>query len=53
MDKSLIDVVNDFSRWRGDTYRLAALIAAHQKEQDAPALDDAGFTEAAEVVRSA
>lgn len=51
MDKRIVDLVNDFSQWKGDTYRLAALIAAQQKQIDADKLDSAGMPEAADIVR--
>lgn len=51
MDKPLLDLIADFSQWKGDTYRLAALIAAKQREIDADKLDAAGMPEAAEIVR--
>lgn len=51
MDKMLLDLIADFSQWKGDTYRLAAMIAAKQKEIDADKLDAAGMPEAAEIVR--
>lgn len=50
MDKSILDIVNDFKQWKGNTYALAALIAAQQKELDRAALINAGFAEAAEAV---
>jgi hypothetical protein len=48
MDKSILDIVNDFSQWKGNTYTLAALIAARQRELDQQKLIDAGHVEAAE-----
>ena len=50
MDKLILALVNDFSQWKGDTYRLAALIVDLQKEIDREALVAAGFPEAAEVL---
>lgn len=52
MEKWILDVVNDFSQWKGDTYRLAALVAAKQKEAVAEKLDAADMPEAAEIARS-
>lgn len=52
MDKQILDVVTDFSLWKGDTYRLAALIAEKQKEIDAGKLEAAELPDAAEIVRS-
>lgn len=51
MDKSIVDLVADFAQWKGDTYRLAALVAEKQKQADADKLDAAGMPEAAEVIR--
>ena len=50
MDRSILDLINDFSQWKGNTFTLAALIVEKQKEIDRRALFDAGFTEAAEVI---
>lgn len=52
MEKYILDIVSNFSLWKGDTYRLASLIAAAQKEADAQKLDAAEMPEAAEIVRS-
>lgn len=51
MDRRILDLVGNFSAWKGDTYRLAALIAEQQKEIDAEKLEAAGQTDAAAVVR--
>lgn len=50
MDKRIIDLVGDFTKWRGDTYRLAVMIVELQKEIDRETLVNTGFTEAAEVI---
>lgn len=50
MDKSILEVVNDFSLWRGNTFTLAALLVEKQKEVDRQKLVDAGFVEAAEII---
>lgn len=50
MDKSILDIVNDFNQWKGNTYTLAALIAARQRVLDQQKLIDAGHVEAAEVL---
>ena len=50
MDKTFIDLIGDFSQWKGDVYRLVALVVEKQKEQDRVKLVDAGFHEAAEVI---
>ncbi len=46
-----MDLIADFAQWKGDTYRLASLIATKQKEIDADNLEAAGMPEAAEIVR--
>lgn len=51
VDKYMLEIVSNFSLWKGDTYRLASLIAAAQKEADAQKLDAAEMPEAAEIVR--
>lgn len=51
MDKAIVDLVADFAQWRGDTYRLAALVAEKQKQADADKLDAAAMPEAAEIIR--
>jgi hypothetical protein len=48
MDKRILDLVNDFSQWKGNSYTLANLIVELQKELDREKLIAAGFTEAAE-----
>ena len=50
MDKRILALINDFSQWKGDTYRLAALVVELQKEIDREALVAAGMPEAAEVI---
>lgn len=50
MDKALLDIVNDFSQWKGNTYTLAVLLAEKQKELVKERLIEAGYVEAAEVV---
>lgn len=52
MDKHILDLVADFAQWKGDSYRLAALVAEKQKEIDAKKLEAAEMPEAAEIVRS-
>lgn len=52
MEKYLLDIVSNFSLWKGDTYRLASLVAAAQKEHDAQKIDAAEMYDAAEIVRS-
>lgn len=50
MDKRILELVADFSQWKGDTYRLAMLVAEAQKEIDREKLVAAGLPEAAEVI---
>ena len=50
MDKSFLDLIGDFSLWKGDVYRLVALVAEKQKECDREKLISEGFPEAAEVI---
>jgi len=51
MHKSILDIINDFAAWNGNTFTLAALIVAKQKELDAAAVEAAGYPEAAGVLR--
>lgn len=50
MDKSILEIIADFSQWKGDTYRLAALIVERQKELDREKVTAAGFPEAADAI---
>lgn len=50
MDKSILDLINDFSQWKGNTFTLAALIVERQKEIDRQTLVNAGFPDAAEAI---
>lgn len=50
MDKRILERVADFNRWRGDTYKLAALIADLQKQIDREALIAADMVDAAELI---
>lgn len=34
MDKRILDIVSDFSSWKGDSYRLATLVSEKQREID-------------------
>jgi hypothetical protein len=47
VDKSILEIIADFSQWKGDSYRLAALIVEQQKELDRARVEAAGFPEAA------
>lgn len=38
MNKSILEIIADFSSWKGDTYRLASLIVEAQKEIDRQAV---------------
>lgn len=51
MDKRIVDIVGDFAQWRGDTYRLAAMVCEQQKQIDIEKLEAAEMPEAADVVR--
>ena len=50
VDKRILALIADFALWKGDTYRLAALIVELQKEIERDKLIAAGFVEAAEVI---
>ncbi len=50
MDKTILDLINDFSQWKGNSFTLAALIVQRQQEIDRQKLIDAGFSEASEVI---
>lgn len=51
MDKRILDLVTDFPAWKGDAYRLAALVAALQRQIDAETLEAAALPEAAALLR--
>ena len=50
MDKRILAIVTDFQQWKGDTYKLAALVAAEQLQIDRDKLIAADLPEAAEVL---
>lgn len=50
MEKCILELIADFARWKGDTYRLASLIVERQKEIMRQRLIDAGYPEAAELL---
>ena len=50
MGKDILDLIADFSKWKGNTYTLAALIVERQIALDRQKLIDAGFADAAEVI---
>jgi hypothetical protein len=49
-------LVDDFTQWRGDTYRLAILVAERASESERnqiiAALEAAGMTEAANLLKA-
>ena len=50
--KRIKQLVDDFPQWKGDSYRLAALVAAEQKENDALLAEQAGAQEVADQIRT-
>jgi hypothetical protein len=50
VDKRILDLVNDFSQWKGNSFTLANLIVEMQKDIDREKLVVAGFAEAAEFI---
>jgi hypothetical protein len=50
VDKAILEIIADFSQWKGDSYRLAAIIVEKQKEIDRAKVESAGFPEAAEAI---
>lgn len=50
MDKRILALIADFAQWKGDTYRLATLVAELQKEIDREKLVQANMPEAAEIL---
>lgn len=50
MERTILQIVADFEQWKGDVYRLSALVAEAQKERDRQTLADLGFTEASEAL---
>jgi hypothetical protein len=50
MDKRILELIADFSQWKGDTYRLASMVVELQKEIDREKLIAADYPEAAEVI---
>lgn len=50
MDKRILDLIADFPQWKGDSYRLAALVSELQKEIDREKLIAAGMPDAVEVI---
>lgn len=52
-NKELLEVVNNFSAWGGNTYTLANLILQKQREDDALLAESLGHQETADAIRSA
>jgi hypothetical protein len=50
IDKDILEVVNDFASWKGNSYTLAALIVAKHLELMKAKLEANGFPEAAEAL---
>ena len=50
MGKEMLDIINDFAQWKGNSFTLASLIIEKQKELDRQKLIDSGYSEAAEVL---
>ncbi len=50
MDKSLLDIINDFAAWRGNPFTLAALLVERERELLREKLIAEAFHEAAEHV---
>lgn len=50
MDKRILAIVNDIALWKGDTYKLAALVSAEQQKIDRDKLIASDMPEAAEVI---
>ena len=48
MDRRILDLINDFAQWKGDTFRLAMLVSELQKEIDREKI--AAFPEAVELL---
>ncbi len=50
MDKRILDIVKDAEQWKGDPYKLAALVADLQRQVDREALVAAWHELAAEAL---
>ncbi len=50
MDKRILDLVGDINQWKGDAYKLAALVSELQKAIDREKLVSADFEIASEVL---
>jgi hypothetical protein len=51
-NKDLIDLVNNFQSWGGNTFTLAMQICQRQREDDAQLAESAGQQELADAIRS-
>lgn len=49
MQKEILELVNDFTQWRGNSFTLATLVAELVKERAANAISE--YPEAADIVR--
>ena len=50
MQRDILELVNDFSQWRGNSFTLATLVAEMVKEKAVKSIEDT-HPEAAEIVR--
>lgn len=50
MDKRVLELINNFRAWGGDTYKLSNMVCELQKELTREKLIEAGYIEASEVV---
>lgn len=50
MGKRILELVNNFSEWKGNSFTLANAIVELQKDIDRQKLIEGGFTEAAELI---
>jgi hypothetical protein len=51
MDRQILDIVNDFSQWRGNSFTLAKLIAELVKETAATKAEELEGAEIAQAIR--
>ena len=52
-NKEMLELVNDFRAWGGNTFTLAMMIVQRQREDDAGLAEEHGANEVAEAIRSA
>ena len=50
MDKRILEIVSNFQLWKGDSYKLASLVATEQQQIDRDKLEAAEMPEAAGVL---